>query len=292
MEPFDQMPRESESKLPFLRVRQFLQYRWQKVMSRRPEMVRLPFGAYFVARKDALGSVIQDGSFENQERRFVERFLQPGMTVLDIGANQGYYSLLASLRVGKKGRVVAFEPSARERRALRINLLLNGCMNVSVERVAISDEDGNADFYVVHGPETGCNSLRQPLLEAGVTRVSNVVTRRLDRWLLEHNFGRVDLLKIDVEGAEISVIKGALNLLSGSPRPVILAEVANIRTRQFGYESAEIVSVLAGMGYEWFQPMEGGGLRALEKIHEREMNLIAIPKEAIGCVLSRLGYQC
>ena len=93
----------------------------------------------------------REGKFEAAELAFVEVFLRPGMTALDIGAHNGLYSLLASRRVGPQGRVISFEPSPRERKALRLNLALNWIRNVSVQGIAPGSEDGEADFYLVGG---------------------------------------------------------------------------------------------------------------------------------------------
>lgn len=92
--------------------------RWLTLFFGIPQRVRLPFGSHWVARNDASGRMILRGHFENVESQFVERFLKPGMVVLDIGAHHGYYTLLASQKVGPAGRVIAFEPSSRERRRI------------------------------------------------------------------------------------------------------------------------------------------------------------------------------
>ena len=79
--------------------------------------VRLPFGAWWLPRKDNLGEPLLAGTFETNEIAFVGGFLQPGMTVLDLGAHHGVYTILASKRVAPGGRVFAFEPSPRKENA-------------------------------------------------------------------------------------------------------------------------------------------------------------------------------
>lgn len=257
--------------------------KWREMISRIPKPVRLPFGAIFLSRKDALGFNLLE--FETRELAFAGRFLRPGMTVLDIGANQGLYTLLAAQRVGSTGRVFAFEPSPRERRALRLNVMINFCMNVTVESSAIGDEEGDSDLFLVEGPETGCNSLRPPVIVDGTSRPLRVSITRLDRWVREHNIDRVDFIKLDVEGAELSVLKGATELLSRSPRPAILAEVANVRTAPWGYRASEIIVALERVGYNWFDLLPDGSLAPVSQIDQREMNLVAVPKERLDYAL-------
>jgi FkbM family methyltransferase len=240
--------------------------------------VRLPFGARFRVQRDELGAMILRGEFENRETRFVERFLKPGMTVLDIGANQGYYTLLASQRVGTNGRVVAFEPSPREREALEFHLRLNSCSNVSIEALALSDYEGDADLYLVKGKETGLNSLKPPAVRQELLERVRVEIRPLDNWLDEQKIERVDFVKLDVEGAELSVLKGAAKVLGGEKAPVILIEVANIRTMPWGYKVDEIIRYLRESGYELFEIEEDGSLEALREVDERERNLAAFPR--------------
>src|SRR5439155_930915 len=96
-----------------------------EALSNIPVPIRLPFGSLWIARNDHIGRPLRKGAFEADELAFVERFVRPGMTVLDLGAHHGLYTLLASKRVGPKGKVFAFEPSVRERTALRRHVMLN-----------------------------------------------------------------------------------------------------------------------------------------------------------------------
>jgi FkbM family methyltransferase len=277
----------SISKLPLSRLRRFLSRpwhekidsirgRWDKVLSWVPKPVRLPFGRYFFVRDDELGTNLRN--FETGELNFVQRFLRPGMTVLDIGAHQGLYTLLASACVARDGRVFAFEPSRRERRSLWLNLRLNRCRNVSVQPLALGNDRGSFDFYVVQGQYTGCNSLRPPASELGTTKLTTVSLERLDDWAKQSHVKRVDFIKLDVEGAELSVLKGGSGILVHQ-RPVLLVEVAPIRSAAWGYDAAEIVRLLEATGYGWFAILDGGRLRQVSQIHEREMNIVAIPSE-------------
>jgi FkbM family methyltransferase len=197
------------------------------------------------------------------------------MTVLDIGAHQGLYTLLASRCVRPSGHVFSFEPSPRERRALRLNLAMNFCSNVSVQPLALGSQETTADLYVVDEYNTGYNSLRPPNVPQPTSAVP-VRVRTLDNWLSEKGIDRVDFIKLDVEGAELSVLKGARESLART-HPVLLVEVAQIRTSAWGYDAQEIGRFLEDMGYECFEILDEGKLTPASQADQREMNIVAFP---------------
>ena len=249
------------------------------MISNIPVPIRLPFGAWWIRRNDALGEPLRAGTFETLELDFVQNFLRVGMTVLDLGAHHGLYTLLASKRVGFLGRVIAFEPSPRERRALRLHLVLNRCTNVNIEGIALGDEEKESDLYVVEKLETGCNSLRPPVVLGG-TKPTRVHITRLDGWLQDHKVDHADFIKMDVEGGELAVLKGAEKFLERRPRPVILVEVQDVRTQPWGYRANEIIKHLSGKGFRWFSLSRDGSLENLDVTLETyDGNFIAWPAE-------------
>lgn len=272
------------------RVRKFLQKpadeksrsfyaRWKRLLPNIPSPVRLPFGALWLLRKDNLGEPLLTGTFESAELAFVERFLRPGMTMLDLGAHHGLYTLLASKRVGSRGKVIAFEPSPRERRALLLHLILNRCTNVKVQGLAVGNENTEASLFVVEGNQTGCNSLRPPDVLSG-TFPARVRVIRIDDWLDKQKFRQIDFVKLDVEGAELEALKGASRLLERRPRPVILAEVQDVRTIPWGYRAKEILLHLHEKGYKWFSGLVDGAVEELDLSAKKfEGNFIACPTE-------------
>lgn len=225
-------------------------------------------------------------NFENREVKFVQRFLARGMTFLDVGAHHGLYTLLASKCVGRAGSVIAFEPSLRERRWLVRHVRLNFCPNVRVEPFAVGSERSQAELYVVEGWQNWGNSLRPPEVEAPThQRLVDVIT--LDDYLAEAQITRVDFVKLDVEGAEREVLKGAKRLLNESPRPVVLAEVYDIRTKPWGYRAHEIVKYLSELNYEWFQLLGDASIsRVSPNLEVYDANLLAVPNERIADVAS------
>jgi FkbM family methyltransferase len=259
---------------------------WDRLVSRRVATlakilnpIRLSFGVLWIESDDHIGKPVAEGTFETLELGFVGQFLKPGMVVLDIGAHHGLYSLLSSKRVGAAGKVFAFEPSLRERKALRRHLLLNRCRNVVLERFALGNKDAESDFYVVEEWAAGCNSLKPPSVSAG-TSLTRVEVARLDGWLSKHKISNVEFIKLDVEGAELEVLRGAEGLLSRTPRPVILAEVQDIRTEPWGYRAKEIIEYLLQRRFRWFSITATGSLQKLDITQESfDGNFVAIPEE-------------
>jgi FkbM family methyltransferase len=254
--------------------------RWKCLFPNIPVPVRLPLGAWFLVRSDYMGGALTYGGFELAERAFVSRFLRPGMTVLDIGAHHGLYTLLASKAVGPSGQVIAFEPSPRERKALSLNARLNRCKNVLIQELALGNEEGETGLHVVDHLETGCNSLRRPALP-GSTSLVSVRVMSLDQWLAAHDLHSVDFIKLDVEGGELSVLQGAQKLLERRPRPVVLAEVQDIRTKPWGYRAGEIINYLSAKSYRWFSLSADGSLAPLAGFAETfDSNFVACPEES------------
>lgn len=295
----------SEKRMPFaLRLRKFVAssrrdqfaifvHRFHRIFPKIPIPFRLPFGAWFMLGNGVLDSALLWGCFENAELRFVEKFLAPGMCVLDVGAHHGLYTLLASKRVGNGGKVIAFEPSPRERRLLGRNLRLNFLSNTRIEPFALGNELSKAQLYVVQGGEDGCNSLRPPAVRASTETVI-VDVNSLDRYLDEAGIGRVDFMKLDVEGAEREVLLGAQGLLAGTSRrrPVILAEVQDLRTEPWGYPAREILQILDRIGYNWFRLLDHGGLAPIGIYDQHyDANLVAISRDQLADVSARLGQQ-
>jgi FkbM family methyltransferase len=154
--------------------------------------------------------------YEPGATRVVLDALGPGDTFVDIGANTGYFTVLAAVRVGPRGRVCAFEPNPEVRLQLEHQVSLNGLTDrVIVSDVALSDTDqDDALLYVSCWPENnGVSSLTPPpeTVARGGLRADRSVAvrvRTFDSWLSSAPLARIDLLKIDVEGAEAKVLAG------------------------------------------------------------------------------------
>ena len=194
------------------------------------------------------------GMYEPSSTLTIERYLSPGAVMIDVGANVGVFTLIASRRVGATGRVYSFEPSSRERATLEKNLMLNGCTNVTVISAAVSDRGGVTTLKVAAGRHRGLNTLAPSFAYAGVQmereEVVSLVT--LDDLWRTHTLRAPDLLKIDAEGAELQVLQGAAALLRDS-MPVILFEVNDTALEASGASRAELEQWLTSFGYRLYR---------------------------------------
>jgi FkbM family methyltransferase len=154
------------------------------------------------------------GSYEYHKRKAFEKRVAKGSVVFDIGANAGFYTLLASVLVGPQGKVYAFEPVPRILRYLKEHLRINGMKNVCVIEAAVADCVGVAHFDAGPNPCTG------HLAADGCLKVRTV---SLDEMVRRGELLPPDYMKIDVEGAEANVLLGAKSVLTALHPTIFLA---------------------------------------------------------------------
>jgi FkbM family methyltransferase len=159
--------------------------------------------------------LIRDGVWEPYETEMFELSITPGMVVADIGANIGYYTLLAARAVGPSGRVISFEPDPRNLELLRRNLAANGFGDrVTVIDAAIGDRSGSITLYR-HAFNFGAHSVAEA--NASGEAPLDVVCLTLDEALMSQGVEHLDVLKIDTQGSEGKIFKGGNAILSTGP---------------------------------------------------------------------------
>jgi len=161
--------------------------------------------------------ILHSRSYEPHGTAFMRRWIKSGMTVVDVGANIGFFTILASKLVGDEGRVIAIEPNSENARLILLDVEINRAGNVQLLPVALSNAMGNAYFSAHIGSNGGFLSSSLEILQSPQCVV--VPTFRLDQ--LIHD--RVDVIKIDVEGAEGLVVEGGWSLIE-KHRPAIVTE--------------------------------------------------------------------
>lgn len=202
----------------------------------------------------------------------LERILSPGKIFVDVGACYGIYTLAASRIVGERGRVISFEPALRAFRILQENIKLNCLTNTLAYPVALADKRGSAQLY--QHPNVGCDSLGR---DHSFTRIAeDVHTESLDSVLRENSIERVDVIKMDVQGAEELVLRGASRVLHAS-RPIVIFEVYPPCTTPLALTPYGAWTFLENLGYEFFVVDQNG---ELQKPHSQptDCNVVAIHK--------------
>jgi FkbM family methyltransferase len=217
------------------------------------------------------------GNKEPLSVRFVDELLKPGMVVFDVGANIGYYTLIFAERVGCEGEVHAFEPTPPLAERLRLNVEMNTFKQVRVNEFAVADTIGTASLHL-SSEDPEANSLFQQDLGAGRLSVATVT---LDAYAKAVGAKRLDLVKIDCEGSEIHVLKGASTLFRCEDGPVILLECNPASLLASGGTVAELCGCLRASSYKCYcleQLREGPNpvwnLLALKPSHSRAYQLV------------------
>ncbi len=189
--------------------------------------------------------------------------VRPGMTVVDVGANIGIHTLHLAELVGASGKVVAAEPNATAIQELHRNLALNNVTNVRVLSCALWEEDGEAWFnYPTEGREAMGGLMSNS--RSRVSHKSKIRTARMDSILPHMGIQKVDFIKIDVEGAELPVLKGALRFLESERKPSILYESNPQNTAPYGYTPSDIRGFLTHRAYA-VQKLDGENYLAVAR---------------------------
>jgi FkbM family methyltransferase len=227
---------------------------------------------------DLSRALFVEGCFDPNEFAFLEKFLQPGMVVVDAGANEGLYSLFAAKHGA--GLVLAFEPSAREQVRLKANIDRNALTNVTVCGIALGDRDVEAVLHIATSVNAGQNTLGA-FAYPGISllRDERVEVRTLDGIFAEKCLKRLDLLKMDVEGAETGLIKGA-DAVIRLHRPVLLLEVSDAALRNQSSSRDELLTVISSLDYVFYVFDERTGLPKPARNGEYSANMIAAPAES------------
>ena len=211
---------------------------------------------YFIANK----------CYEQEIAFVMLRALREGDTVVDVGANVGFFTLFMSSAVGVTGHVMAFEPASNVLPGLRRNLSLNsGSINIEVYEQALWSCEEKRTFWL-NADSRGSNCLWDPGLwkESALSRAnpnfSEITTTTLDA-ALGHR--PVRLLKIDTEGAEQKILQGAQNILQRQKPPFIIVELNPFGANQFGDSNESVRAFMRDFGYEIFLLDQGGAIPAM-----------------------------
>jgi FkbM family methyltransferase len=186
--------------------------------------------------------------YEQPETQLIHAVLDTGDVFLDVGANIGYYSLLASQIVGAHGQVHAFEPIPQNVVALRRTMLLNGITNIVVNQLAVGARPGSLDLFV-SDHEAGSSGWASIVPSRRRSKVVTVERTAIDHYLRSRSISQVSLVKLDIEGGELDAFKGMRSLLGQPHAPDLLCEVNPHLLEKLGRESHDLTRFIAERGY-------------------------------------------
>jgi FkbM family methyltransferase len=192
--------------------------------------------------------VTSDEGYEPETKALLASFLRPGMVFVDLGANEGFFSVVASRLVGPAGRILAIEPQSRLGSVIRRNLELNDAANVTLAQVAISAEAGVAEFSLAPDTNSGSSGLTRATRYANPTQAVRTLT--LDACLREYSLTTVDVMKIDIEGYEYEAVLGAKEIFLTHKVRRMLIEVHEKLLSARGRRAQDITDFLLSCGYE------------------------------------------
>ena len=190
------------------------------------------------------------GVYRSEERHtaFLLSRIQTGDTVLDVGAHVGYYTLLMAESVGDRGHVLAFEPNPNSASQLRTNLALNSLSQVTVIDAAASDQAGEISLHLSPGENTGSTSIHYKENSTQTLQTPQVHIGQM----LESEKACPTVIKIDVEGHELAVLRGLTRILhTGAPE--VFVEINNRTLRAAGTNDAAVYRFMRECGYSAYR---------------------------------------
>jgi FkbM family methyltransferase len=194
------------------------------LMPNKHSLYRFYGNKMFLNLKDPCMRAYALGIYEYWKTMFFIDFIKPGMTVLDIGANKGYFSLLAAEIMNGKGRILSFEPEPHNCFWMKKSIEANGYKLIKLFQIALSDKEGNAELFL--GKTEGSHSLNKLWQSLRDDKVAiTVETRKLDEILKEERVKKIDFIKIDTEGAEFEVLIGGQNCLKTNRNLIVVMDI-------------------------------------------------------------------
>ena len=252
--------------------------RWK--VKKKPWELHLWDGSRIAVPKSGSGALIYYmGCSEPELTAFLKRILKPGMIFFDVGAHIGEYVVVGATTVAPDGEVHAFEPDERNFNLLQNNVKMNNLSNVVLNFTAVYEEDTTLELIKTQEPSTS-HIISNMLVKPESLQIVQAIT--LDNYINNKGIDRVDVLKVDVEGAELFVLRGAQTLLD-KPKwkaPIVIFEYSQANCKRFGYHPDDIIEFLKSKEYIIWVLKDNGTLRRfspdLLPDPQHHINLVAI----------------
>ena len=256
------------SRLPYSKgVAYYLyKYIYKYVRPSGEQLIECQGSKMWVNCEDETGVVphlLVEGIYEKLETELIKNSLKPGMVFVDIGANLGYYTLIASKLVGEQGKVYAIEPDDKNFQLLSKNVSLNNLKNVQLIKKALSEQPGEQKLY-----KDKENYGRHSLAGSNVPVLDTVFTVETDTLDNVLNGVAPSVMKMDVQGAEGLVMKGASKTLKKSPQRMTV-EFWPTGLKNMGTDPMELLNIFSNEGFCYYFINHRNG--KLEKVEKEEI---------------------
>ena len=263
--------------------------KWNRFQSRKDHTVKtILFDEIKLVldKNSSLSKSLFRGDFEYQEVQFLKTFLRDKDIFVDIGANIGYFSIIASKKV-KQGKVYSFEPTEKTFERLENSIKINECKNIHAFQIALSDKSEEREFTVSNDGFDAYNSLGNPSQGENFTR-SMVQTSTFDEFKKQNNIPNPTIIKIDVEGWEIPVLNGMKDTLSTDNAPLLIVEFTEENAQLSGYSCSSLYELISSFGYNLYKYnwVRNELIQQANKEHFSYTNLICLKDTSI--IQSRL----
>jgi FkbM family methyltransferase len=208
---------------------------------------------------------------------FLKTYLREGMVFVDVGANIGSHAINAARLVGRTGSVFAFEADPDTYQLLADNIKSNSLRNIVLKQTCVSDHVGTLSFYKHK------DSAKSSIVDRGEKLSVTLPSDTLDNLVPADT--KIDILKVDVEGAELSVLRGGRTVFTDQRRPsVVIIEVFDVRDNTD--KSEGIREVLEGYGYKFYL-FDG---RKLTPLSGSALNAFAVHESALPQTLAKFSH--
>jgi FkbM family methyltransferase len=249
------------------------------VLPKRPAVIKVKVGDTsfrlrlppILRHHGSTGIYVQRSNYEPL-LEYCNRLVTKGAVVIDCGANQGIYACAFGALVGPRGRVYAFEPQAYAVEALCRNIELNGFAHVSVEQVAISNGNGTAMLDLSSGPVSA-----SILRNMGGGRMISVPTLSLTSFAERVDLRRLDLIKMDIEGAEYDALVGAIPIIARFKPTIVLEATPRDILVPVEKRWNAIVELLTSYGYAMHRFNESGRLKKTDQLADFDPDVVFLP---------------
>ena len=217
------------------------------------------------------------GMLNPLETRIVKSILKPGDIFIDVGAYiDGWYTLLASRIVGRAGKVISFEPHPEYARRLSQSINFNNFHNIRLENYGLSDKKTQKILYEGGPASSYLKNHTEVLTKTKAKKIKTKLTT-LDSYVKAKRIKKVKLIKIDVEGLEVKVLKGGRKFLKSNPPQYLLIEVSDTFLKRAGSNEDELIQILKTHNYDPFMFGISGKLEKYVKNKRNEIyNLLFI----------------